>query len=193
LVELGSESNNILLSRPRTIRTAERSFATTCRDMMKFDSDPDWGWFIAAAVLSIAACDHLRSGLDERVRIESATRHYASLLRGAPVDSVVAVYAEDGELIIPGVGTLHGRKAIHDFLAPLASSTAVSSATMEVDRVAIRDTLADAQGHYSEVAGPTGGATEEYRGTYVATWVHQADGQWRIARLQMQPTARAPQ
>ena len=148
---------------------------------------------ISVAALVAIDCAHPRpQATDDRARIEAATQHYAAMLRGAPVDSVVAVYAEDGELTIPGVGTLHGRKAIHDFLAPLASAVTVASADMVVDSLAITGNVAEARGHYAEVAGPTGGASQEYRGTYHATWTRQADGQWRIVRLAMQPNAKVP-
>ena len=148
-----------------------------------------------ASVIAGAAvgCTHPRpQANDDRIRIEAATQHYAAMLRGAPVDSVVAVYAADGDLIIPGVGTLHGRKAIHDFLEPLTAAVTVASADMVVDTLAVTGTTAEARGHYVQVAGPTGGASQEYRGTYHATWVRQGDGQWRIGRLAMQPNAKAP-
>jgi ketosteroid isomerase-like protein len=139
----------------------------------------------------IAACATSRARpADQRVEIERATQHYASLLRGGPVDSVIAAYAENGELVIPGVGTLKGRKAIHDFLAPLAAAVTVSSAEMVVDSVSIDGATAEARGRYHQVAGPAGATPQEFTGGFAALWTRGSDGRWRLSRLTMQPNAR---
>ena len=141
------------------------------------------------AVIVAAACASLRSpGVDERARVEAATQRYAALIRGAPVDSVLTAYTENGELEIPGVGTLKGRKAIRDFLAPLTAAVSVSATEMQSDSIAVSGNVARSTGHYRQVAGPKGGPAAEYRGTFHATWTREADGQWRISRLVMQPT-----
>ena len=139
----------------------------------------------------IAACvsAHPRPA-DDRAAVERATQHYASLLRGAPIDSVIDAYTENGELIIPGVGSLTGRKAIHDFLAPLASAVTVASAEMSVDSISINGAVAEARGRYRQVAGPAGATPQEYRGGFDALWARGTDGRWRISRLTMMPNAR---
>jgi uncharacterized protein (TIGR02246 family) len=145
---------------------------------------------LIAVLAVIAGCASApRRPADERAAIERATQHYASLLRGAPVDSVIAAYTEDGELVIPGLGTLRGRKAIHDFLAPLAVAVTVSSAEMVVDSVSVNGAVAEARGRYHQVAGPTGATPQEFRGGFDAIWARGTDGRWRISRLTMQPTA----
>ena len=139
-------------------------------------------------VLVAAACASVRSpGTDERARVEAATQRYATLVRGAPVDSVLTAYTENGELEIPGVGTLKGRKAIRDFLAPLTAAVSVSTTEMRSDSIAVSGDVARSTGHYRQVAGPKGGPTAEYRGAFHATWAREADGQWRISRLVMEP------
>jgi uncharacterized protein (TIGR02246 family) len=143
-------------------------------------------------VMVAAACASVRSpAVDERARVEAATQRYAALIRGAPVDSVLTAYTENGELEIPGVGTLKGRKAIRDFLAPLTAAVSVSATEMQSDSIAVSGNVARSTGHYRQVAGPKGGPTGEYRGAFHATWAREADGQWRISRLVMQP-AKSP-
>ena len=142
-------------------------------------------------VMVAAACVSVRSpapGVDERARVEAATQRYAGLIRGAPVDSVLTAYTENGELEIPGVGTLKGRKAIRDFLGPLASAVSVSATEMRSDSIAVTGNVARSTGHYRQVAGPKGGPPAEYRGAFHATWAREADGQWRISRLVMEPS-----
>ena len=135
-----------------------------------------------------AACASVRSpAVDERARVEAATQRYAALIRGAPVDSVLTAYTENGELEIPGVGALKGRKAIRDFLAPLAAAVSVSATEMQSDSLAVSGNVAQSSGRYRQVAGPKGGPAAEYRGAFHATWAREADGQWRISRLVMQP------
>ena len=134
------------------------------------------------------ACASVRSpGVDERARVEAATQRYAALIRGAPVDSVLTAYTENGELEIPGVGALKGRKAIRDFLAPLAAAVSVSATEMQSDSIAVSGNVARSSGRYRQVAGPKGRPSAEYRGAFHATWAREADGQWRISRLVMQP------
>jgi ketosteroid isomerase-like protein len=144
--------------------------------------------WIGGVVGVAAACASVRSpAVDERARVEAATQRYAALIRGAPVDSVLTAYTENGELEIPGVGALKGRKAIRDFLAPLAAAVSVSATEMQSDSLAVSGNVAQSSGRYRQVAGPKGGPAAEYRGAFHATWAREADGQWRISRLVMQP------
>jgi len=139
-------------------------------------------------VVVAAACASVRSpGVDERARVEAATQGYAALIGGAPVDSVLTAYTENGELEIPGVGALKGRKAIRDFLTPLAAAVSVSATEMQSDSIAVSGNVAQSSGRYRQVAGPKGGPAAEYRGAFHATWAREADGRWRISRLVMQP------
>ena len=140
-----------------------------------------------------AACTSVRSrSVDETARVEAATQHYAAVIRSAPVDSVIASYTENGELEIPGVGTLKGRKAIREFLAPLTAAVTVSATELRSDSIAVSGNVAQSRGHYRQVAGPKGGPAGEYRGAFHATWTREADGQWRIARLVMEPEKKSP-
>jgi len=152
-------------------------------------SRPGFGQAVwIGGVVVAAACASVRSpGVDERARVEAATQRYAALIRGAPVDSVLTAYTENGELEIPGVGALKGRKAIRDFLAPLAAAVSVAATEMQSDSIAVSGNVAQSSGRYRQVAGPKGGPAAEYRGAFHATWVREADGQWRISRLVMQP------
>jgi uncharacterized protein (TIGR02246 family) len=152
-------------------------------------SRPGFGQAVwIGGVVVAAACASVRSpAVDERARVEAATQRYAALIRGAPVDSVLTAYTENGELEIPGVGALKGRKAIRDFLAPLAAAVSVSATEMQSDSIAVSGNVAQSSGRYRQVAGPKGGPAAEYRGAFHATWAREADGQWRISRLVMQP------
>ena len=121
--------------------------------------------------------------------LAEATQHYAAVLKDAPVDSIVAAYTADGELVLPGMAPLHGREAIRRFLTPLVGSTAVTSVDMLIDSVVLNGASAEQDGHYRQVAGPKGGAAREYTGRYHATWRLGAGHTWRLERLTMMPDA----
>jgi ketosteroid isomerase-like protein len=63
----------------------------------------------------------------------------------------------------------------------------VSATEMQSDSIAVSGNVAQSSGRYRQVAGPKGGPAAEYRGAFHATWAREADGQWRISRLVMQP------
>lgn len=148
---------------------------------------------VIAAALVAAGCASTRARtVDERARVEAATQHYAAMLRAAPADSVAAAYAEDGELTIPGMGTLRGRTAIHDFVAPLTAAVTVASVEMQIDSLSVTGPSAFEVGRYRQLAGPKGAPPQEYHGTFRATWRREADAQWRLARLVMAPAPKAP-
>lgn len=114
-----------------------------------------------------------------------ATKHYASVLKGTSVDSVVAAYTQDGELHLPGMAPLKGRDAIRKFLLPLIDQTTVESVQMDVDSVVLNALSAEQDGHYRQRAGPKGGAARDYKGRFHATWRFEPGGQWRLSRLTM--------
>src|SRR5262249_58163596 len=116
-------------------------------------------------------------------QIAAATQHYATLLKGAPADSVAAMYAPTGALVLPGREPLRGRDAIKDFLAPLAGATSVPSVEMLIDSLSVNGAVATSAGTYRQIAGPKGAAPDqlrEYRGRYHARWEREPDGAWRF-------------
>ena len=121
--------------------------------------------------------------------LAEATKHYATLLKGAAVDSVVAAYTTDGELVLPGMAPLKGRDAIARFLSPLVQSTTVESVQLDVDSVVLNERSAQQEGRYQQKAGPKGRPAQEYHGRFHATWRFQPDGKWLIASLTMTPDA----
>lgn len=137
-------------------------------------------------LLSIVGC---ASHGGERAAVEAAMRDYAVRLRGSPADSVAAMYAADGELVLPGMGPLHGRASIRDFLAPLAAAVEVAQVDVATDSLTTRGATARQWGTYVQRAGERGKPPQTFRGHYDATWRREGDGRWRLVRLVMQPSA----
>jgi len=127
------------------------------------------------------------AGDPDRQAVEAAMRLYAEHLRTGPVEATVASFTAQGQLLQPGMAPLRGREAIRAFLAPLADQFAVKSVEMATESLDVRGAVAYQWGTYRQEAGPKAGPFASYSGRYVAEWRHEADGQWRIERLMMQP------
>jgi len=123
----------------------------------------------------------------ERQAVEAAMRRYAEHLRTGPVAATVASFTATGQLLQPGMAPLQGREAIRGFLAPLADQFTVKSVEMATESLDVLGAVAYQWGTYRQEAGPKAGPFATYNGRYVAEWRHEADGQWRIERLMMQP------
>jgi len=118
----------------------------------------------------------------------AATLHrYTAAVKAGPVDAIVACYTEDADLLQPGMAPLHGRQAIHDFLAPLATQFAVESAEMASDSLQVFGDSAFQWGTYRQAAGPVGAKPGHYEGRFAAQWQRDVDGTWRMRRLMVQP------
>lgn len=140
---------------------------------------------ILAGVADVLAAES--SGSSAERDIEAALQRYTAAVKSGPVDAIVACYTEDADLLQPGMAPLHGRKAIRDFLAPLATQFAVESAEMASDSLQVFGDFAFQWGAYRQTAGPVGGKPGRYEGRFAAEWHREADGAWRMRRLMVQP------
>lgn len=125
----------------------------------------------------------------ERQQVEAAMRGYTNALRTATPDSLTDWFTRDGVLLEPGMNALNGRAAILAFLTPLAGTATVQSAESTPEWFELHGTTAYLWGTYRQrvVVGTQPAA--EYTGRYVGEWRRESDGQWRIARMMVQPFA----
>ncbi len=128
--------------------------------------------------------------------VEAAMRGYAAALKSGPPEAVAAWFTADGELLLPGMAPVRGREAIRAFLAPMASAVEVESVEVGTDAVEVHGASADLWGTYHQLAGEKGKPKEMHAGRFAALWHREAGGsgdpggtggQWRLARLMMQP------
>lgn len=124
---------------------------------------------------------------DQRREIRKALLDYAEKLKSPDVEAVVASFSWDGELMEPDLPTLSGKKAILDFLTPLAAENTVASAALDALSIRVFGKIAYVFGTYLEEAGPKGGATKVYSGRFAAELWRDDEGQWYFRRLMMQP------
>jgi uncharacterized protein (TIGR02246 family) len=142
--------------------------------------------FLSGALLAAGATAQ-PDGDAARRDVQAAMQKYTDLFKTGPVDAVVACYAPDGELLEPGMAALHGRDAIKAFLTPLFAAVEVQAVEMTTDSIEVHDSAAYQWGTYSQRAAEHGKPAAAHHGRYVAAWRREADGQWRIARLMVQP------
>ena len=119
--------------------------------------------------------------------VEQAMQAYAATLQEGTLKAVAAHYTMDGELELPDLATLKGRKAIQDFLTPLESTSQITAVKMRTDKIDVHGPLAAQSGTYDQDAGERGKPTEHFHGRYLAVWRLEADGIWRLSYLMMQP------
>lgn len=119
--------------------------------------------------------------------VEQAMQAYANALRDGTPKSVVARFTAEGELQLPDLAPLHGRKAILDFLTPLESTSQIASVKMHTDWLEAHGPIAVQSGTYDQDAGERGKPPEHFHGRFLAAWRLEADGAWRLSRLMMQP------
>ena len=124
--------------------------------------------------------------INDRAEIEAAMQSYATALKSGTPDDIAGHYTSDGELLLPGVETLHGRAAIRQFLAPLAGAVEVASVAIATEIVTLAKGSASQWGTYTQVAAERGKEQKTYAGRYAALW-RKENGKWLLARLLMQP------
>jgi uncharacterized protein (TIGR02246 family) len=148
-----------------------------------------WIWIALAALLALEGRRLPAQGPEAAVA--QAMRGYAAALKGGTPEQIAAWYTPDGELLLPGLGALKGREAVRAFLAPMASAFEVESVEVTTGFAEVHGDSADLWGTYRQVAGEKGKPKQTFGGRYAALWHHEADGQWRLAHLMMQPGADA--
>jgi ketosteroid isomerase-like protein len=123
----------------------------------------------------------------DSARVVARMQGYAGFLKSGPVDSVAGSFAPDGQLISPGMDPVKTPAGIQGFLTPLVAQFTVDSCTMTAEKVEVFGGTALEWGDYTQRAGPKNGAMADYHGRFVAELHKQENGQWKIARLFMQP------
>jgi ketosteroid isomerase-like protein len=123
----------------------------------------------------------------DSARVVARMQSYAGYLKTGPVDSVAGSFANDGQLISPGMDPVKTPAGIQGFLTPLVAQFTVDSCTMTAEKVELFGTSALEWGDYTQRAGPKNGQMADYHGRFVAELRRQGDGDWKIERLFMQP------
>ncbi|HTQ79376.1 MAG TPA: SgcJ/EcaC family oxidoreductase [Thermoanaerobaculia bacterium] len=124
---------------------------------------------------------------EARRQVEAAMERYTTLLRTGPPEALAACFTAQGELLEPGMAPLQGPEAIRAFLAPIFTAVDVLSASATSESVEVHGDAAYQWGTYRQRVAEHGKPPADYQGRYVAAWRREADGQWRLRRMLVQP------
>lgn len=124
---------------------------------------------------------------DTRAAVQAAMDRYIGFLKAVSSDSVASMFTADGEMLQPGMASLRGREAIRGFLAPFDGRTQVDTARTVTEALELHGPTAYLWGSYHQVAHEAGSPPGSFNGRFVAKWQLEPNGEWRIARLFMQP------
>ena len=154
---------------------------------------------VAAIALTITACNQPPDTHDADVKRDSDQRNPMEPgLRTKDTAKIIAHYADDAILIVPGSSPTSGKDAIRTALKQMTADPAMSLKfhATKVD-VAKSGDLAYTQGTYTlTVTDPQTKQIINDHGSYVTTYRKQPDGTWKavadIATSEVPPPAPAP-
>jgi uncharacterized protein (TIGR02246 family) len=136
----------------------------------------------AAMTLTLTACNHGPNAHDTEVlKIQGDEMKWNHDYVSKDLDSLMAHYADDAVLIVPGTPALSGKPAIASVIKPMLSDPLLSlhfkSSKVEVSKS--RD-LAYTQGSYTLLTtDPQTKRAVNDHGSYVTTYRKQDDGSWK--------------
>jgi uncharacterized protein (TIGR02246 family) len=148
-------------------------------------------WSAVPFFCALACQGNARQVAARRLEVESALARYADLVRHEANDSIAALYTPDGELLGTNMRTIRGRDSIRVFLSAFAN-VRVDSARLHSDAISVLGDEAVQWGTYAQTATVPGRGVVHVQGRFVAHWLRQPDGSWRLRRMLTQPTPATP-
>jgi ketosteroid isomerase-like protein len=146
--------------------------------------------FLAVATLLLAAAASVPLFAEQATAgVEAAMQHYIRTIRQVNSDSAAAMFTAGADLYEGGMQSLHGREAIRTFLKPFDGKAVVDTATSTTLAIEVHGTTAYLWGEYYQHTRIPPGRFAPYHGRFVSEWHREGDGQWRIARMMMQPAS----
>ena len=140
------------------------------------------------AALLIAGCrgdaDQLAS--QARVEVRAALARYGDLVTRMDSRGIAAMYTVDGEISEPGQPVTVGRDSIRAFLDSFAGFHVEENA-MTSDTIVVKGASLVQNGRFSQRVWMPDGTEVRPRGSFIAEWVRESDGQWRIRRMHSVP------
>jgi uncharacterized protein (TIGR02246 family) len=154
---------------------------------------------ISTMAFTMTACNQTTASHDADVKAVQDNEAQWNLDWAAKdQDKIVAHYADDAILMVPGTPSTSGREAIRTALKPMVSDPALSlkfhATTVEVAK---SGDVAYTQGSYTlTVTDPQTKQIVNDHGSYVTTYRKQPDGTWKavadIATSEVPPPAPPP-
>ncbi len=119
-------------------------------------------------------------------QLRQATENYAHLIAAMDSAAIAAMYTEDGESVVAGAPTLHGREAIRKQLESFRDYHVISE-ELTADTITIDGGHGHVAGTYHQKVRIPSGEVVQVHGGYAADWVRAGHGVWHIQRLVTTP------
>lgn len=156
---------------------------------------------LAVAALAVAGCTAQRTAATDTARrdttrsvtqagdvtsarqqIEATDKVFVDGFTKGDTTGVVALYANDAELMLAGAKAFKGHKDIANAFAGDLASNKYSNVTLATDDVMAGGDLAVQTGHYAWTITPKKGKPVSDVGKFVTVWQRQPDGSYKIVR-----------
>ena len=117
-----------------------------------------------------------------RAAIDSAnTRGVDAFNAGSP-DAIIANYADDAVVMMPGMKAMVGKAAIDAGYNGMFQSMDMKNFQPTTTDVVVQGDVAIESGSMTYEAGPKGGKLAADTVKYLTVWKKQGDGSWKIIR-----------
>jgi len=120
--------------------------------------------------------------------VAAAMERYQAAARTVDPDSMADHYTAGATLLEPGIPPIVSRDSIRAFLASFPGAR-VEVATASPDTIEVHGSTAYLWGTFFERLFFPGQPVSEQRGRFVAHWVREDGGRWRMHRLYRIPVA----
>ena len=147
--------------------------------------DMTWASYLAR---QLATRDNGASTAMEAIRreIRQATRNYSGLIVAMDHAAIAAMYTKDGEMSAEGEPTIRGPDAIRAHLETFKDFHVLSE-ILTTDSISVEGNTARVVGTYHQRVRVPAGDTVMAAGEYMADWLRDPAGQWRVRRMTTAP------
>ncbi len=112
---------------------------------------------------------------DIRQAIDRVNAGFVAGFNRGDFAAACAVYTENARIMPPGLPTIEGRPAIHEFWAGAAEAMGIKEVKLETVDLESDGDMASELGSWA-LAGESGPLDN---GSYVVVWKREADGSWK--------------
>lgn len=117
-----------------------------------------------------------------RAAIDAANKSAMDAANAGTPDGMMANYADDAIVMMPGMKAMSGKAAIDAGMKGMFSSMDIKNFRATTTDVMVSGDLAVETGALMLDAGPKGGKLTADTIKYVTVWKKQADGSWKVVR-----------
>ena len=117
-----------------------------------------------------------------RAAIDSANTRGVDAFNAGSTDAIIANYADDAVVMMPGMKAMVGKAAIDAGYKGMFQSMDMKNFQPTTTDVVVQGDMAIESGSMTYEAGPKGGKLAADTVKFLTVWKKQGDGSWKIIR-----------